>query len=226
MEKHFFNVDREACNTLALDLFTANSGINKKGRKFERMRKDAFRMREIIEDKIDIHGESIYYAADEMELCGQTLTVSGKELDCKAFELIPPDTVEGVYLYACCAGDYYMEDEPIMGQLYADIWGTAFTDAVRLLIKKELEKDAVLSDNFGPGFYGMELAELTKLEQLLDFTALGIEVRDRCVMVPLKSCAGIYFKVNDNYQGINRECESCRGTHTSCKLCMIHRERG
>ncbi len=226
MEKRFFKLDEAACNELALRIFTANSGINKEGRKFERMRKDAFRMREMIEDKIDLHAEAIYYTADEMELSGQTLEIAGTGLSCRAFEQISPDAVEGVYLYACCAGDYYLEDEPIMDQLYADIWGTAFTDAVRLLIKKELEKDAALSDSFGPGFYGMELTELEKLAQLLDFDALGIEVRNSCVMVPVKSCAGIYFQTNENYRKMNRACESCYGTHTSCKLCMVHGERG
>lgn len=226
MRKQFFKVDRAECNELALEIFTANSGIDKQGRKFERMREGAFRMRERIEAKIDLHGEAIYYTVDEIRLAGGELTVAEKRIACRAFEQVRPDSVEGVYLYACCAGDYYMENEPIIDQLYADIWGTAFTDAVRILIKKELEKEAALSDSFGPGFYGMEVTELAKLEQLLDFDALGIQVRDSCIMVPLKSCAGLYLKVNDKYQKLAGACEACRGTHTSCTLCAIHKERG
>lgn len=161
MRKQFFKVDRAECNELALEIFTASSGIDKQGRRFERMREDAFRMRERIETKIDLQGEAIYYTADEIRLAGRELTIAEKGIACRAFEQVRPDSVEGVYLYACCAGDYYMENESIMDQLYADIWGTAFTDAVRILIRKELEKDAVLSDSFLKNRSGSYLQERT-----------------------------------------------------------------
>ena len=89
-------------------------------------------------------------------------------------------------------------------------------------MKKELEKESKLSDSFGPGFYGMDVGDMETLSSLLSFDDLDIELRHSRIIVPLKSCAGMYFSVNDNYEYLRQECENCRGTHTSCKLCQIH----
>ena len=49
MDTHFIDLDMDECSTLANDIFMQTSGVNKEGRKFERMRNDAFRMRRVIE---------------------------------------------------------------------------------------------------------------------------------------------------------------------------------
>lgn len=215
-----FNVNRKECNDLAHKIFMQVSGINREGRKFERMKQDAFRMREAIADNVKIRAAYAYY--DDVTLKGRQAVLGGKTLYCSAFEQISPDSVNGAYIYALSVGDFGLPEEPIMDQLYADIWGTAFTDAVRLLMKKELEQESKLSDSFGPGFYGMDVSDMETLSSLLSFEDLEIELRHSRIIVPLKSCAGMYFSVNDNYQYLKQECENCRGTHTSCKLCQIH----
>lgn len=58
-------------------------------------------------------------------------------------------------------------------------------------------------------------------KQLLDFDQLGIEVKESNIMVPMKSCAGLHFAVNDDYQHINSQCASCFGNLKSCKLCQV-----
>lgn len=126
-----------------------------------------------------------------------------------------------MFLYACCAGDYALPEENILDQVYADIWGSAFTDAVRALIKKELEQGCRISENFGPGFYGMSTRALGKMQQILDFQALGIEVRSNNIMIPLKSCAGMFFRVSERYKTIGAACEACYGNQASCKLCQV-----
>lgn len=215
-----FNVNRKECNDLAHKIFMQVSGINREGRKFDRMKQDAFRMREAIADNVKIRAAYAYY--DDVTLKDRQAVVGGKTLYCSAFEQVSQDSVNGAYIYALSVGDFGLPEEPIMDQLYADIWGTAFTDAVRLLMKKELEQESKLSDSFGPGFYGMDVSDMETLSSLLSFDDLEIELRHSRIIVPLKSCAGMYFSVNDNYEYLKQECENCRGTHTSCKLCQIH----
>lgn len=217
-----FCVDRKECNDLAQELFMKTAGISKEGRKFDRMRQDAFRMREIIEDRIKIRVAYAYYDQSEVQLTGKTAVIKGVTLSCSAFEQVEPKTIEGVYIYALSVGDFGLPEEPIMDQLYADIWGTAFTDAARILLRKGLEKESKLSDSFGPGFYGMDVSQMQQLASLLNFKDLEIQLRSSRIIIPLKSCAGLYFQATKEYQALNKECENCMGTHSSCQFCQIH----
>ncbi|MEG0830068.1 MAG: hypothetical protein RSD88_02875 [Anaerovoracaceae bacterium] len=218
MNTQIYNVNNEDCNELAQELFLQISGINKEGRKFERMNKEAFIMRKKIEEHIKMR--AAYSYIQDVKLEGRTAIIAGEAFYCNAFEKIRPDTVKGAYIYALSAGDFSLPEDPIMNQLYADIWGTAFTDAVRLLLKKDLEKRSKLSDSFGPGFYGMDVAEMVKMTNLINFDQLEMELRSSSIILPLKSCTGLYFHVTDQYEYMNQACEACRGSASSCKLCQ------
>ncbi len=210
------------CCERATQRFIEDTGVGKEGDKFQRMRKEAFEIRQLIEPRIDVKG--LYRFDDVFALEGQVLKVygmTGEEIaiTCTAFEQIDPATIEGVYFYAVTAGDYYLEDMPVLKQLYADIWGTAFTDAIREILVEQLEEKHPVSDSFGPGFYGMDVREMQKMPELVDFLSLGMEVRESSIILPLKSCAGILFKVNDDYKRINSACELCFGNKKTCTLC-------
>jgi hypothetical protein len=183
------------------------------------MRKDAFQMREVVNKHLDIKIICQYY--DDILLDGRVLKIENNEFCCNVFEQMNPESVEGVYVYAICVGDFSMPEEKILDQLYADIWGTAFVDAVRLVLQEELAKDAELSDSFGPGFYGMDINAMVNIDSILDFSSIGMELKGSQIIVPLKSCAGMYFKVNELYKKINSACSTCLGTNRSCKLCQI-----
>ena len=117
-------------------------------------------------------------------------------------------------------GEYYLDNEPIMNQLYADIWGTSFAEATRLYLEKTMTKNRLISDSFGPGFYGMSVDQMNELVKLIDNKAIGIEVRGNGIMLPLKSCGGIVFNVNENYSKLNTQCLECYGNILSCALCQ------
>lgn len=237
-EQFFVEFNIEKCFDLAEEIFLKSSGINKEGDKFERMRQSAFALRDELGDGIDIKGLHSHY--DSFSLGGEWLTVFRREdvidsnplaaIKCTAFAQIDPASVEGVYAYAVSAGDYHLEARPIMDQLFADMWGTAFTEAARQMVIEDLLTETTgdgatgkmsLSDNFGPGFYGMDSGEMLKLPALVDFDALGLEVLESSVISPMKSCAGILFKVNDRYKQLNLACEHCYGNRRSCNLCAV-----
>lgn len=219
MERLEFAIDRVECSNLAHEIFMRTSGVNREGKKYEKMRTAALQIRNHIEKNVEIRFSCIY--CEEVQFQGRKVWIQGQLFTCNAFEQISATSVEGAYLYAVCAGDFALPQESLMNQLYADIWGTAFADAVRILIRKELAKQGSLSESFGPGFYGMEVTEMEKMDALLDFESLGIQLKNSRIMVPLKSCAGIYFKINETYEKINTECNSCMGTHSSCMLCQM-----
>lgn len=222
------------CCDRAETLFMEESGVAKEGEKYERMRQAAFAIREEIEDRVCVRGEYAFY--DRLELDGKKLTVLSPdgtvaaELECTAFEQLDVYSLEGVYAYAVTAGDYYLEDRPIMDQLYADIWGTAFTDAIRAMLVDVIREECrstkaglELSDSFGPGFYGMDSYEMHKMPLLVDFDCMGMEVKESGVILPQKSCAGILFRVNDKYEHLNSACELCYGSKKTCSLCSVRR---
>ncbi|MCB6993572.1 hypothetical protein LI177_08775 [bacterium 210820-DFI.6.37] len=220
MNRYLMEFNMEECSELAHEIFMRTSGINKDGPKFERMRKDAFRMRKVIEDRIKIRATCAYY--DDVEITGNKAIIGGKIFRCSAFDQLRQEYIKGAYIYALSVGDFGFPEEPILDQLYADIWGSAFTDAARILMRKKLEENAKLSDSFGPGFYGMDVSEIGTLTSMLNMDELDIEVKANGIMVPLKSCAGLYFSVDERYQKLNQACETCMGTHLSCKLCQVY----
>ncbi len=222
MEKKFFTADKERCGDLAAERFFASAGLNREGRKFERMRRDALRMREAIERKLRIRGQYAYYSPEEFHLEQDALTVGGETFRCTAFAQIEPGSMEGLYVYACSVGDYSLPEESALNQVYTDLWGTAWADAVRFLMKEELERHGNLSDSFGPGFYGMGTREIHGISNLLDFDQLGIEVKESGILVPVKSCAGLYFRVNSQYESLDEECAFCQGNQRSCVSCQIY----
>ena len=51
------------------------------------------------------------------------------------------------------------------------------------------------------------------------------ELRAKGMMVPVKSCAGIYFDATPDYRQLRNECQDCRGIAESCSLCEIRQSR-
>ena len=218
-------MNKERCFARAEQLFLKVSGVGQEGEKFERMRRQAYAIRQEIEPRVDV--QAAYCCYGEFSLDGEVLTVGGRNLTCKAFAQLSPDSLEEVCVYAVTAGDYSLEERPIMDRLYADIWGTAFTDAMREMLMDQLREcfskqgGFGISDSFGPGFYGMDTAEMQKLPSLVDFQNLGMEVRESGIILPLKSCAGLVFKVNGRYEALNSACEHCLGSVRTCSLCSM-----
>ena len=221
MIRQEYIIDRAECDKLAEKIFLESAGINKEGAKYEHMREDAFAIKTLIEPNIKPQAAYIYFDRKEFELKENVLTLQGKEIDCPAFDKIDENEVKGLYLYGVTAGDFDFPDMPILKRLYADIWGSAYTDAVRILMKNDFKKECSISDSFGPGFYGMKVDCMRFLAQIIDIEKLGVELRKNTILVPVKSCVGMYFAVSENYVPMKNECKACMGNHRTCKLCMI-----
>lgn len=215
-------IDENEVMELSRDLFLREAGLDREGKKQDNMRKAAFDILEECRDRINNRAAYSYYK--DFELDGTVLRIDGESIECRAFDRIRPETVKGVYVYAVCSGDFYLEDRPVLDQLYADIWGTSFCDATRRILLDELRRKSRLSDSFGPGFYGMSPDEMIKMEKLVDFRSMDMIVRPSGVIWPLKSCSGLYFDVTEQYETLAEECKFCFGQAKTCRLCGINRE--
>jgi uncharacterized 2Fe-2S/4Fe-4S cluster protein (DUF4445 family) len=214
-------ISKESCEETANRLFAENSGISRGGKKRERIKENAEKIRSLIDERIS--PKAVYSYFPKVELDGKEATIEDHVFTCHAFEQIDPKKVKGAYVYVITAGDFALEDSPIMDQLLADIWGTAFTDAAREQLQSKLSEEEFLSNGFGPGFYGMDVKQMADIAGLVDPEKIGVQVRSSSILVPLKSCAGIFFVMDEEFQLVSLECEDCRGTVTSCSLCNIKR---
>ncbi|MEG0156683.1 MAG: hypothetical protein RR661_03410, partial [Anaerovoracaceae bacterium] len=115
-------IDKQACSVRAKEIFGKISGLDhKSGGKFQRMKKDGDEIRALVEERID--AKVIYSYYEDFSFDGKVVTIDGVEFSCNAFEQLDKSKIKGVYLYMLTAGDFYLEDEPILRQVYADLWG-------------------------------------------------------------------------------------------------------
>ncbi|MGN1389319.1 MAG: hypothetical protein ACI4WR_06695, partial [Bulleidia sp.] len=172
----------------AKQLFIKMSGLAKEGKKYDLMRRRAAEVRGEIGIRIDTKAIYSYFGRDRISKQGRTISIDGTSLRCNAFEQIGEEQILGAYVYFIHAGDYYLENEVIMNQLLADMWGTAFVDAIRAYFQRHLQQYASLSNEFGPGFFGMDVRQMKELTKLADPAKIGMEVRNTGILLPVKSC--------------------------------------
>lgn len=204
-------------------LFTKMGGLDKVGKRIDRIRELGTQIRDVIDELIEAKAIVSYYTADQITKDGMSIWIDGTEIKCNAFEQIDTDQIKGAYVFFIYAGDIYLEDRPIMDQLLIDMWGTAFVDSIRKHFGEMLAKEANLSEEFGPGFFGMDVRQMIDLTNLTDPKKIGIEVRETGIILPQKSCGGIYLAVEEGYVPLDNACVDCKGTFKSCSYCNLKR---
>lgn len=163
--------------------------------------------------------------------------IEGTEFHCPAFAQIQQDHIKKVYMYALTAGEcIYSDGDDIVKQVFSDIWGTAYTDSARELLEGYIEqdmekefpgrlgKDLFLSDAFGPGFYGMDVSQTKNLFRILATDSIGMQVKESGLMLPVKSCSGLYFAVTNTENLPHPSCKECMGNLMGCSFCRFRHE--
>ena len=164
-----------------------------------------------------------YFAKGSITLKEDTLSIENVHLNCRSFSNLDSGQIKGVYVYFLTAGEIYNDDGDLKTQYFADLWGTALAEATRRQSETLFKKESFLSEEFGPGFYGMEPTEAARLARLADASLIGIDIKPGGMLVPVKSCALLRFAVTENYQPLNMACKDCIGSAKSCSLCRFGR---
>jgi len=229
------NIKEEEARGLAEEYYVRICGLDLEKEKHRRMYQESRQVWEQGIQGISIDALVASFGPDAFR--GGKVVAGDMELHCNAFAQIPDANVRGVYLYMITAGECRCgHDEPITRRLFADIWGTSYVDAGRDLLNERIRQWAeedlradpsggrYLSNCFGPGFYGMDLVETRNLYRILNGDEIGVKVMDSGIMLPLKTCAGLYLVVEDPDKLPAAECQACIGNPSGCKFCKLSRK--
>lgn len=232
MKNKLITFTEQEARDKAEQYFISYCGLDLSTGKHSRMYNDAM---DVWEKGIDgIRLSALVSSFGPEAFSNHKITVQGTEVTCEAFTQIPDENVMKVYLYLITAGECtFGPDDPIIKQLYADIWGTVYVDVGRDLLENVIQKDAeeylrnipgaegYLSSPISPGFFGMAAEESKNINTILSGDEIGISVRDNGVMLPLKTCSGIYLVVKDPSGMPLPECKTCIGNPGGCALCKV-----
>lgn len=226
-------IDEQKAYPLAEKRFVRTCGFDLSTEKHQRMMNLGLKVLEDGVSGIKIQAVTSFYGAEVWQ--DGKIIIDGIEVKCNYFEQIPKETVEGIYFYMLSVGEcHFSSEENIMDFLYADIWGSSYVDAGIDLLKAELiadmkerlgnNQELYLSEEFGPGYFGMPVIESKKFFQILDGDSIDVWVKDSGLMIPQKTCAGLYIVLNTPEVKAEPECLRCHGNTAGCKFCKIKAE--
>jgi hypothetical protein len=209
---------------VAESYFLSTARFDRNSEKHMRMWSRALEIYEELRKKAELKAVFRYLVPEKME--GKDSYFQGVPITCNAFERLSPENVKGAYFYLLTAGDVHTDSEQVVDQLYSDIWGTSLVDAMRkkvgehiLSVESAKEEAGVLSEPFGPGYYGMALEQTAELFRIIDASLVNVSLSPGGMMLPQKSVTGLYLSVKDGNQLPPLSCESCIGGAAGCAFC-------
>ncbi|MDR0519970.1 MAG: hypothetical protein LBG82_08000 [Clostridiales Family XIII bacterium] len=228
----YFSMPEEEVYPLAEKFFLRAAGFDLEREKHRRMYEEAKDIRVDGLEKICVEGRYAVYGADAYD--GEAICAGGERIPAAAFSRIPAEAVNHVALYVITARECGIQDDAdIMAQLYAHMWGTAYVDAGRIMLETQLKEklysaarsvgvdSPALSPAFSPGFYGMDNKDNSAIITLLGAGDIGVSCLDTGVMLPVKTCSGVFLVTDGSTEFPGDECLVCIGNKTSCAECMI-----
>ena len=234
MKNQIVRITEERAHDGAEKRFINTCGITPGGtKKHQRMLEEGLRTRESGIGRIDIRSIVSFYGPEVIK--DGKVCPGDAVLHCNYFDRIPREYVEGIYVYMMTVGECLFESEDkIMEFLFADIWSNSYVDAGIEALKEDFiipdmkkrfpGKDYILSEEFGPGYYGMFVGKTKEFLKIMDAESIGITVKDSGLMLPQKSCAGLLFVLNHELEK-EPACMRCLGNSKGCEFCEINMRR-
>ena len=234
MKNEFIRITEERAHAGAEKRFINTCGIVPDGsKKHQRMLEQGLKARDSGLSGIDIRADVRFVGP---ETCDHgRITIGDAVLHSNYFARIPKEYVEGVYIYMLTVGECLFESEDkIMEFLFADIWGNSYVDAGIEALKADYiipdmkerfkGKEVMLSDELGPGYFGMFVGQTKEFTKILDCDAIGVTVKESGMILPQKSCAGLFFVLNHELEK-EPACVRCMGNPKGCEFCEINMRR-
>jgi hypothetical protein len=194
------------------------------------MKGQASKLKEEIKEKIQVRG--IYSTYSNENLSEEKLVINGIDFSFQRLSIIDKSSVVKIIPYILTAGNYELEDScSMLDKFYADTYGTAYVDAGRDELKRELlekvkeeisgqgRKDIFISDSIGPGFYGIDTSKVGDFFKILDGDKIKVKANDYNVILPVKSCVGIFIIVDNPNLLPDYDCMSCTTKDINCRFC-------
>lgn len=162
-------------------------------------------------------------------LDGTDMVLDGESFSCKALTQIPAGEIEKIYVYFLTAGEVNFSDASGLNSVYYDIWQNAYVDAGQEILRRHLQglscnRDKYVSENFGPGYYGMAVSQVEKFFSILDADRINVKLLSGGFMYPIKSYAGFFLVTNSKQNFAEIDCSSCLSSGKTCVYCRAGRK--
>ncbi len=226
MKKIFFKEDEIL--PFARIRFEEMAGITQNRESNSAVMNIAESVRKKVMSDIEIKGNVLLTEKQKIEY--EIMEVEDYMFSSPYFIRIPNEIIEGTFFYLFMIENRTEKKLNRLNSLesvFADLWGTAYIDAVVELLQKKLKRTfcgKFLSENFGPGYFGMPITDSKKYFDLLDGKTLGINLHENGILSPEKSCTGFFFITNKEI-GRNASCKKCIGNRRNCNLCRVNGSR-
>ncbi|MDD2477082.1 MAG: hypothetical protein PHI32_14395 [Dysgonamonadaceae bacterium] len=224
MKNHVIKIQTKDALPLAKLYFLKTCGIGLETDKHNRMWDRAKQVYEDVSKNLQLQAVLSVFTPSLIE---KEMNINGRIFSCNGFEQLRHNCLLRVYAYILTAGDCKVNSDQIVDQLFGDIWGTSFIDAGRVLLREQIESlekrisgESVLSESFGPGYYGMDVTQVKDLFHVVDPGLIHVTLHKSGLMLPLKSCGGFFLSVKEECNLPPRDCESCIGNPAGCHFCQ------
>ncbi|MEI8217115.1 MAG: hypothetical protein WCF96_08445 [Eubacteriales bacterium] len=231
MENIVFRYGEDQLSATAQGYFEGMCGVCKDNNKAKAMAKQALELKNKIFDRIDVRGIYSIYSGDSLE--SGKLTIEGMDFSFAGISLLAKESTYRIIPFILTSGNYEMEEtNSILDQFYADTYGTAYVDAARDELKKNLlknakkdlagiEKELYISDSIGPGFYGMANSMVENFFKILNYKKINVSMNSYNVIIPVKSCVGLFIITDDEKMLPHYDCMSCSTKTKNCRFCRL-----
>ena len=219
------NFREEDAFSLAHQDFISICGFKPESAKHQKMLASGMKIREQGLGRIDI--KTLLSVCEPDVIRESAIEVDGVELCCDALASLDKDKVRKIIFYIITIVECGCESKEILDRLYADIWGTAYVNAAYGLFRQEMDsryisgnEDLLLSDAFGPGYYGMPTHEIESFFKIMDAEKIGVQCLSSGIMIPVKSCAGFLLVLEKGAKVPEEHCKHCIGNSNGCQFCV------
>ena len=86
------------------------------------------------------------------------------------------------------------------------------------------QNEIVISDSFGPGFYGMDVSYIKDFFSFMNNEEIGMSLMKSGMMLPIKSFAGFFIVLKKGSKLPESACQNCIMKTKSCVFCRMSRK--
>lgn len=160
---------------------------------------------------------------------GTKILLDGELFTCDALSQIPAEEIERIYIYLLTVGELTLSDASVLNRVYYDIWQNSYIDVGQETLRQYLQglscnADKFVSDNFGPGYFGMDISQLEQFFAILEGEKICIKLLDSGFMSPSKTYAGFFLVTNSRQDFVGNDCEHCMSSGKTCMYCKVGRK--
>lgn len=131
------------------------------------------------------------------------LQLDDARLEAEIFSQLPPEHLRQAFIYFLAVGDCPQpETDSLVDLLIYDNLG--YNPGKKRhgrswsVIWQKKDESLALSCSYGPGYFNIPRTVILSLRELVDPSKIGMEIMDNTLMLPQKSCAGVYLMATDD----------------------------